>query len=701
MKFNLLALAVSSTLALGSITAHAQPIAQDAVKVSFASNMQQDGVQYLDPDSAEARAELADMFADAGWTPQNSPQLYKELHTPQKLVSNDLFATARTMNTAFSTQSDKELESLFSHLGFNIVQEGSTKLFKVRLLNSEPKSTKMTVMTIRLVNEKGEQITTKQTSRFFGDASASASRKLIGGEATLESAYDYVKKAKAIYGEGTAYVLFNDGTKVLKKGKVKYDRNAILGMLSKELGRPMTNKNTLVSVKPLPPIKPIIIGPVEPDPVLFGAEQAHEFKYAEKESLQVASFAANNFFDHVVNHPKDWKKADGNNKNVSGQDGKIMVCLNRDYGDCDYPMIQAGGDYNNIPHVTIPFQGQITLPTYISKVLFKEDGVLENNNVQPTDVMIQGKDSFVDKLSNHTNHVRNSFSQYFNINYTFDADTWMPMSVLSWNIPRDKGVFAKPGIFERRQDAYWILNIAIEENWMGSPSDAELYFGISGDDYHAETGYSSYIIASTEAPALPQSGAVYEQAPLQFSYSCLAEGSLILMADGSSVAIETLNIGDLVTGASEFSPKTQETLRIADISVGVEHLPMIQLTTDEGQVLTLTESHPVLREGGQPVWALNVKEGDKIQVNGGLATVTGYEQVDYKDNVYNLKLERVNGDTEQDESFVMFANGISVGDLAMQSENEFDTHKESVEDVLKRLPVEWHTDYLNSLNTDK
>ena len=89
------------------------------------------------------------------------------------------------------------------------------------------------------------------------------------------------------------------------------------------------------------------------------------------------------------------------------------------------------------------------------------------------------------------------------------------------------------------------------------------------------------------------------------------------MADGSSVAIETLNIGYLVIGASEFSPKTHETLRIADISVGVEHLPMIQLTTDAGQVLPLTESHPVLREGGQPVWALNVKDGDKIQVNGG------------------------------------------------------------------------------------
>jgi len=697
MKLNLLALAISSTLALGSVAVNAQPAFHDTVKASLASNLQQDGVQYLDPDSPSARAELANLFADAGWTPENSPQLYKELHTPQRLVAQPMFTQS---NAAISTQSNKELESLFSHLGFNVVQEGTTKLFKVRLLNSEPKSTKMTVMAISLVNEKGEQITTKQTSRFFGDASTSASRKVLGGEATLQSAYEYVKKAKAIYGEGTAYVLFNDGTKVLKKGRVKYDRNAILGMLSKELGIPMSNKHNRYNVGPIKPIDPII-GPIGPDPIYQKAAETHEFKYVDQAAFQAANAGMNEFFNFVVDHPKDWKRADGSNNNVAGQDGKIMVCLNRDYGDCDYPMIQAGGNYNDIPHVTIPFQGQITLPTYISKVLFKEDGELDLNNVSPTDVMIQGKDSFVDKLSYHTNHVKNSFSQYFTIDYSFDPGTYMPTSVLRWNIPRDKGVFAKPGIFERRQDAYWILNIAIEANELGSPADAAEYFGIAGEDYNFFTGYGAYIIASEEAPREPLSGADYSQAPLQFSYSCLAEGSLILMADGSSVAIETLNVGDLVTGASEFSPKTQETLRITDISVGVEHLPMIQLTTDAGQVLTLTESHPVLREGGQPVWALNVKEGDKIQVNGGLATVTGYEKVDYKDNVYNLKLERANGDSEQGESFVMFANGISVGDLAMQSENEFDTHKESVEDVLKRLPVEWHTDYLNSLKTNK
>ena len=693
MKLNLLALAISSSLAFGSIAVNAQPAFHDTVKVSLVSNQQQDGVQYLDPDSPAAITELANLFADAGWTPENSPQLYKELHTPQKFVAQPRFAQ---QSAAISTQSNKELESLFTHLGFNIIKESATKLFRVRLLNSEPKSTKMTIMTISLVNEKGEQITTKQTSRFFGDSSASASRKVLGGEATLETTYNYVKKAKAIYGEGTAYVLFNDGTKVLKKGRVKYDRNAILGMLSKELGIPMSNKYRKYHIGPIEPIKPIY-----PDPIYPKFPEIQELKHVDQGAFQAANAEVNEYFNFVVEHPKDWKRADDSNDNVSGQDGKIMVCLNRDYGDCDYPMVQSGGDYNNIPHVTIPFQGQITLPTYISKVLFKEDGELDVNNVAPTDVLIQGKDSFIDKLSYHTNHVKNSFSQYFNINYTYDVETLMPKSVLSWNIPRDKGVFAKPGIFERRQDAYWILNIAIESNGMGSPEDAALHLGLPKDVYDLFTGYTAYIIASDEAPRAGKDAADYSQAPLQFSYSCLAEGSLILMADGSSVAIETLNIGDLVTGASEFSPKTQETLRIADISVGVEHLPMIQLTTDAGQVLTLTESHPVLREGGQPIWALNVKEGDKIQVNGGLATVTGYEQVDYKDNVYNLKLERANGETEQGESFVMFANGISVGDLAMQSENEFDTHKESVEDVLKRLPVEWHTDYLNSLNTDK
>ena len=45
----------------------------------------------------------------------------------------------------------------------------------------------------------------------------------------------------------------------------------------------------------------------------------------------------------------------------------------------------------------------------------------------------------------------------------------------------------------------------------------------------------------------------------------------------------------------------------------------------------------------------------------------------------------------------MFANGIQVGDLGMQSDNEFKNEVETQQDVLNRLPEPWHKDYLNSI----
>ncbi|TQF70994.1 Hint domain-containing protein [Pseudoalteromonas luteoviolacea] len=671
MKLSFLALTVSSALAFGSVAAFEQPITKKvSTPIVQGLNVQQ-GVQYVDPDSKEAIAEMEKIFKEAGWNEKNSPQLFKELNTPQAKIDVQDARFVRSYNSSDTTEA--ELESYFSHLGFNIVGEGASKLFKIRLLNAEPKATNLTILSIKLVNEKGEQITTQQTARFFGDGGSNLNRKVLGGEATVESAYEHVSRAKEVYGKGTAYVMFADGTKVLKKIDVKYDKHAILGMLAKELGLPINNR---------PANAPMVMA---------------KAGFAEAAGgVGIAQFDA---FQHVVDHPRDFRKADANKQNVAGQDGVIMVCLNRDYGDCDYPMVQAGGDYNNIPHVTIPFKGSITLPTYISRVLFKEDDVLGAQNVPPTDVMIQSKEAFHDKLSLHNPNMKAKFEQYFTIDYRFDQATWSPVTTLTWDIPREAALFARPGIFQRRADAYWIMNIALEVNWMGNLQDAMTYFGATEEEYNYITGFTSYIIASEEAPELPKDMARYDQAPLQFSFSCLAKGTQILMPNKQSKAVETFNVGDLVLGASEFEPDNTEVLKVVDVSVGVEHLPMVKLTTELGQTLTLTESHPLVREGGKAVWALNVAEGDVIQTAKGPAKITKFEKVDYKDNVYNLKLARVNGKQDAGETFVMFANGVSVGDLAMQTENELDTHKETVEEVLQRIPQEWHADYLNSLET--
>ncbi|WP_125782156.1 Hint domain-containing protein [Pseudoalteromonas rubra] len=677
MKPTLLATLVAATLTFGAQASAV--VTLDKAQVVKSVKQDQYGVEYLDANDPKVQAELAALYRDAGWTEQNSPQLYRVLRAEQKASPRLMAPMVQTISTE---NTEIQLESMFMHLGFEVVDTGTSKVFRAALLNSEPVATHATTLTLKLVNEQGQQLTKSSTVRFIGDDPNNLNRKTSFSETPAELAYDFMSRSKKVMAEGLAFVVKADGSRVIKRLKVKYNRSAVMGMLARELGKPYVRVQAAQNV--MSPRK---------DKLAIHIEDVRKANTdMDTNSLIVADF------DYKVDHPKDTRKADADDRNMAGEDGKIMVCLNRDYGDCDYPMVQAGGDYNNIPHVTIPFKGSITIKTYVSDLFFPEDTAAHDNAVAPTDILIQSKESFANRLSENVGNTRDAIRRFFTIDYKMV--NFLPITTVSWDIPREHAVFAKPGIFERRKDAYWILNLGLIINELGSPEDAAA-MGLTPEEYAEWNALDNYIIASRDANQDGIAGAVYSEDPLQFSYSCLAKGSLILLPNGQTQAIETLNIGDLVLGASEFDTKHQETLRIADISVGVEHLPMIKLTTSDGEVLMLTESHPVVLANGEPEWALNVKKGDEIQTHDGLATIAQYEKVDYRDKVYNLKLERAEGTTAKGESFAMFANGISVGDLAMQAENEFDTYKETVDDVLNRIPSEWHTDYLNSLEIDK
>ncbi|KNC66163.1 hypothetical protein AC626_18700 [Pseudoalteromonas rubra] len=104
-------------------------------------------------------------------------------------------------------------------------------------------------------------------------------------------------------------------------------------------------------------------------------------------------------------------------------------------------------------------------------------------------------------------------------------------------------------------------------------------------------------------------------------------------------------------------------------------------------------------QSGQAVWASKVEQGAQILTENGLEMITHIAEVEFTDKVYNLRLGRGKDDPDYQlgESFSMFANGLQVGDLAMQSEHELSNEVETTEDVLNRLPQAWHQDYLNSL----
>jgi hypothetical protein len=297
-----------------------------------------------------------------------------------------------------------------------------------------------------------------------------------------------------------------------------------------------------------------------------------------------------------------------------------------------------------------------------------------------TNIFVQTKEGGgASTISGHQyTDIQNFFADNLNVEYIGTGRRIM--TKISWNIPRNQGVFGDASLYGRYQDANWIMNLALD-NELRASQGARPEVHVIG---------SSGLNSSWDKTDYPQ---------MQIVYSCLAEGSLITLPGGKQLPIEMLQVGDTVVGASQFNPAQRLDLEIADISIGVEAIPMIQLTTREGKKLLLTESHPVITQSGQSVWAKDLELGERIHTKGKTEFITKIDEVKFDGKVYNLRLKRNKHDDVQieGETFSMFANGIQVGDLGMQSDNEFNNEVETQQDVLNRLPEPWHKDYLNSI----
>ncbi len=177
--------------------------------------------------------------------------------------------------------------------------------------------------------------------------------------------------------------------------------------------------------------------------------------------------------------------------------------------------------------------------------------------------------------------------------------------------------------------------------------------------------------------------------PIKITNSCLAEGSLIQMNDGSQVAIEDITAGDIVF--NEF--RSKEAARIVDTALGFEDKAMVRIESESGRALMMTDLHPVVTLDGV-VLARDLKEGDRVATIDGAEKLTTVSRVKYDGQVYNLKLAQRAG-KNLDADNTVYANGFMVGDGTMQAHYErLDrTRKGS---VLERIPTAWHQDYLNA-----
>ncbi|WP_125780507.1 Hint domain-containing protein [Pseudoalteromonas rubra] len=599
-------------------------------------------------------------LAEHGLSKNNRPHLFSLID--QRQEKSTLVADNATPSSLQSCSIGRpELCSFFKHMGIDVANNASGEPFIVlSALNSKTVSTDYTLIDLHLTNEKGEQLTKPAYNEYFGDGQE-AKRKSVLSYAKAQSILSKLAASERIFADGWITVVYKDAS----NRQIVEDRNIVVEY----------SKDTLLAK----------LGYVSQSRVdEIGMKGGALLPLAERGG-----------FESTIEMPRDNRSEAG----AGVPDGKIVMCLNRNYGDCDYENIYPIGTPNSQTKLKVPFKGSFDVMGKVTRIYLPDFTTLEVQEEDGEITMVESP--FVDKpiFANHGTNIfiqtkegggavpigvadYQSISDLFARNLTLQYKKNGPIdrTTISWHIPQDKGVFGDATLFGRYQDTHWIMHFALDH--ATRPGRPPLT--------------ASFVIGSTDIDGVwPDIG----HPQMQIVYSCLAEGSLITLPNGKQLPIEQLEVGDQVLGASEFTPANHLALTIEDISVGVETIPMVQLKTKSGKTLLLTESHPVVMQSGKAVWASKVEQGAQILTENGLDMITHTEEVEYTDKVYNLRLGRSKDDPDYQpgESFSMFANGLQVGDLAMQSEHEFSNKVETTEDVLNRLPQAWHQDYLNSL----
>lgn len=138
---------------------------------------------------------------------------------------------------------------------------------------------------------------------------------------------------------------------------------------------------------------------------------------------------------------------------------------------------------------------------------------------------------------------------------------------------------------------------------------------------------------------------------------CFAEGTKIVMADGSKRKIENIKKGELV-----WNPLTNSPAVIYKGVKGPEKHPIYKFMVNGNQI-EVTNTHPMITQRGV-IKAEDVKHSDLFLTNSGeLMRVESIETYITQKDVYNLHLVSEDG---KDVEGGIVAEGIITGDLDMQ-----------------------------------
>ncbi len=202
---------------------------------------------------------------------------------------------------------------------------------------------------------------------------------------------------------------------------------------------------------------------------------------------------------------------------------------------------------------------------------------------------------------------------------------------------------------------------------------------------------STCIVLGATSPQATQSGINTRTTSVQtldWRNSCLAKGTQVVKADGQSVPVEQVKVGDkLLANGNGLA------LTVTTVSRGGESKPVVKLRDEKGAEVMVTGTHPMVTAKRGVVQAGELKVGEVLLTRAGATKLVGVERVPYNDEVFNFAL----GTPEElakagPEARTLYANGFLVGD----SQTQLTLEKQQVRDtreVLTKLNGAWHEDF--------
>ncbi|WDE09847.1 hypothetical protein [Thalassomonas haliotis] len=143
------------------------------------------------------------------------------------------------------------------------------------------------------------------------------------------------------------------------------------------------------------------------------------------------------------------------------RDGIIRLCLTPALPDCDYRDEVIKAETHGMT-VNLPFSGQLVIPHEIEAIYpsgeladIANSGIDEVTNIYFQDINNGG-------ITEQVFYSRDKGEQSFSDYLTFRVDYANRQSIISWNIPREQGVFSKVFDLGHQQQAHWFMTFVLK-----------------------------------------------------------------------------------------------------------------------------------------------------------------------------------------------------------------------------------------------